>query len=66
MQIQRNLNKLLQTGFLNFVGQQAYRPPLMLENPRPSMGIPIPNHVSAPLVIPEHDGWKNVVHPPSR
>jgi hypothetical protein len=47
------------------VGQQAYRPPLMPENPHPSIDIPIPNHVSTPLVRPEHDGWKNVVHPPS-
>jgi hypothetical protein len=54
---------LLQTGFLNLVGQQAYRPPLIPENPHPSIGNPVPNHVSTPLVRPEHDGWKNVVHP---
>jgi hypothetical protein len=36
-------NQLLQTLFLNLDGQQAYRAPLMSENPHPSIGIPIPN-----------------------
>ena len=58
-------NQFLRTDFLNLVGQQAYRPPLMHENPRPSINIPIPNHVFTPLVRTEHDGWQNVVHPPS-
>jgi hypothetical protein len=46
-------NQLLQTGFLNLVGQQAYRPPPIPENPHPSIGIPVSNHNSAPLVRPE-------------
>jgi hypothetical protein len=45
-------NQLLQTSFLNLAGQQAYRPPLMPENPRPSIDILVPNHVSSPLVRP--------------
>jgi hypothetical protein len=49
-------NQLMQTGFLNLAGQQAYRPPLIPNNPHPSISIPIQNHVFAPLVSPEHDG----------
>jgi hypothetical protein len=56
-------NQLLQTGFLNLVVQQSYIPPLIPEKPHPSISIPFPNHVFSPLVRPEHDGWKNVVHP---
>jgi hypothetical protein len=59
-------NQLLQTSFLNLVGQQAYRPPPIPENPHPSIGIPVPNHNSSPLVMPERDGWKDIVHPPPR
>jgi len=55
---------LLQRSFLNLAGQQAYKPPLIPENPHPSIDITIPNHVSVPLARTEHDGWKNIVHPP--
>jgi hypothetical protein len=49
-------NQLLRKGFLDLVVQKAYKPPLMHENPHPSIDIPIPNHVSAPVVRAEHVG----------
>jgi hypothetical protein len=48
------------------VGQQTYIHPLILENPHPNIGIPVPNHNSNPFVVRERDGWQDIVHPPQR
>jgi len=59
-------NRLLQTRFLNLAGQQAYIRLPIPNNPRPNIGILVPNHNSNPLIVPKLDGSKDIEHHPPR